>query len=125
MIFASFIIILASAAAAVSIEAAARGRLGVNSLIGLRISSVMSSDEAWQRGHAAARIPVWLASGGATVAAIVSIALPVGAREIAQTISTVILLLGVTIGGIIAHRVARTVIPPVFDDTHSTDPSDK
>lgn len=116
MIFVSLVVIASSLAAIVSIEAAARGRLGINSLIGLRVSSVMSSDEAWQRGHAAARIPVWIGAGGAVVGSVISIVLPESVRSEGQTASTVVLVLGVVVGGIFASRAARAVMPPVFDD---------
>ncbi|QNE37378.1 SdpI family protein [Leifsonia shinshuensis] len=121
MIFVSLIVIASSLAAIVSIEAAARGRLGINSLIGLRVSSVMSSDEAWQRGHAAARVPVWIGASGAVAGSLISIVLPESARGVGQTASTTILLLGVIVGGIIASRAARGVVPPVFDDLPPND----
>ncbi|QIZ99356.1 SdpI family protein [Leifsonia sp. PS1209] len=116
MIFVAVIIILGSVVVVVSIEAAARGRLGINSLVGLRVPSVMSSDEAWRRGHAAARIPVWIGASGATVGALVSLALSEGARSIAETTSTAILLVGVIVGGVVASQTAKSVMPPVFDD---------
>ena len=116
MIFASLIVIASSLAAIVSIEAAARRRLGINSLIGLRVSSVMSSDEAWQRRHVAARVPVWIGASGAVAGSLISLVLPESARGVGQTASTTILLLGVIVGGIMASRTARAVVPPVFDD---------
>jgi len=121
MIFVSLIVIASSLAATVSIEAAARGHLGINSLIGLRVSSVMSSDEAWQRGHAAARVPVWIGAGGAVAGSLISIVLPESVRGVGKTASTTILLLGVVVGGVIASRAARAVVPPVFDDVPPKD----
>ena len=116
MIFASFLVILGSIVVVASIEAAARGRLGVNSLIGIRIPSVMSSDEAWRRGHGAARIPVWIGACAAMVAGLVSLAIDEGARGAAVSVGSTLLLIGVTTGGFFASRAAATVMPPVFDD---------
>jgi len=42
-------------------EAAATGRLGVNSVAGIRTRALMMSEAAWTAGHRAARIPMGLA----------------------------------------------------------------
>lgn len=42
-------------------EAAASGRLGVNSVAGIRTRALMMSEAAWTAGHRAARIPMGLA----------------------------------------------------------------
>ena len=42
-------------------EGAARGRLGINSVAGIRTHALMMSEAAWTAGHRAARIPVGLA----------------------------------------------------------------
>ena len=43
-------------------EATARGRMGINSLIGIRVGFVTRSDAAWLAGHRAARIPTHAAA---------------------------------------------------------------
>lgn len=44
-------------------EATARGKIGVNSLIGIRVGYVKHSPEAWRAGHRAARWPSHAAGG--------------------------------------------------------------
>lgn len=45
---------------AVSVTLAGRGTIKRNPIIGIRIPSLFSSDDAWQRGHAAAIRPSWI-----------------------------------------------------------------
>lgn len=44
-------------------EATARGRLGMNAFVGLRVGYVTHSPEAWLAGHRAARWPTHAAAG--------------------------------------------------------------
>ena len=44
-------------------EATARGKIGVNSFIGIRVGYVRHSPEAWLAGHQAARWPSHTAAG--------------------------------------------------------------
>ncbi|MDK1327393.1 SdpI family protein [Arthrobacter sp. zg-Y1143] len=43
-------------------EATARGRIGINSLVGIRVGYVTASDAAWLAGHRAARVPTHAAA---------------------------------------------------------------
>jgi uncharacterized membrane protein len=61
MIIASIVLMLGGILVTAISEAAARGRLGVNSVAGIRTRALMMSERAWTAGHKAARIPVNLA----------------------------------------------------------------
>jgi uncharacterized membrane protein len=61
MIIASIVLMLGGILVTAISEAAASGRLGVNSVAGIRTRALMMSEEAWTAGHRAARIPVGLA----------------------------------------------------------------
>ena len=61
MIVSSIVFMLAGILVAALSEAAARGRLGVNPVAGIRTRALMMSEEAWTAGHKAARIPIGLA----------------------------------------------------------------
>jgi len=60
MIVAGVVAVLGAVVIVGVVEAAARGRLGVNQLAGIRIPSVMASDAAWVAGHRAARPLTWI-----------------------------------------------------------------
>ena len=62
---------LALLLAAVLSQLGANGRLMRNGMVGLRIPSTMSSDEAWRAGHHAAAAPAWI---GFIVISVVAIA---------------------------------------------------
>ncbi|TFD93491.1 SdpI family protein [Cryobacterium lactosi] len=61
MIISGIIFVLGGILVVAVNEAAARGRLGVNSVAGIRTRAVMMSEAAWTAGHRAARIPMGLA----------------------------------------------------------------
>ncbi|WP_104164477.1 SdpI family protein [Cryobacterium sp. N22] len=61
MIISAIVFMLGGILVAAVSEAAARGRLGINSVAGIRTRALMMSDEAWTAGHKAARIPIGLA----------------------------------------------------------------
>ncbi len=56
--------------------AAGRGALRLNHLFGVRLPSLMASEAAWRRGHAAAVLPAALAFGLAVIASLVGLAIP-------------------------------------------------
>lgn len=108
-------VVLAAAAVVtlVVVRAAASGRLRPNHIAGMRTSATLSSPEAWQSGHVAAR--PW--SDAAAVAAIVpaaagAVAAIAGSAAWASGLvlaGALLLLAGVAAGGVVAHRVARDV----------------
>ena len=61
MIVSGIVFMLGGILVAAISEAAARGRLGINSVAGIRTRAVMMSEAAWTAGHKAARIPIGLA----------------------------------------------------------------
>ncbi|MET4052580.1 hypothetical protein ABID81_001950 [Frigoribacterium sp. PvP054] len=93
--------------------AAARGRLGVNHVAGIRFDHVLASPEAWQAGHRAALVPVTVGCALAVVTATV----PVVARGLSEGAqgawivgSTIVLLVGVLGGAWRADRAAVVVL---------------
>ena len=94
-------IVLIAAGMAISwaAEATARGKLGMNSLIGIRVGYVQHSPEAWLAGHQAARWPTHAAAGIFAVCGILVLALS-PSDETAG---------GIIIGGSLAGLAAITV----------------
>lgn len=93
--------------------AAARGRLGVNHLAGIRFAHVMASPAAWQAGHRAALVPVTVACALAVATAVVLVVaggLSDGAQGAWIVGSMVVLLVGVLVGAWRADRAARAVL---------------
>lgn len=89
--------------------AAARGRLGVNHLAGIRFPHIMASPEAWRAGHRAALLPVTVGCALAVVTAIVPAAvsgLSDGAQGAWIVGSMIVLLIGVLGGAWRADRAA-------------------
>lgn len=85
---------------------AAVGRLGRNSLAGIRIPSLYASNEAWVNGHRAAVLPVAVGAIACVVLALVALADPAFA-PLGTTLETVVLVVGVLVGTILARRAAR------------------
>jgi len=93
-------------------EAAARGRLGVNSIAGIRTRALMMSEEAWTAGHRAARIPMALAGlvmflTGAAVLAVRPDAGTTGQLVLAAAAAAVVLVL---VGAVVATPAARRAL---------------
>ena len=106
--------------AAVS-EAAARGRLGINSVAGIRTRALMMSDEAWTAGHKAARIPIGLAGLVVFVAGAATLLLRLDedtTRTLVLAAASAALLL-VLIGAAVATPAAnRALVPADEDERH-------
>ncbi|MBD8141228.1 SdpI family protein [Frigoribacterium sp. CFBP 13605] len=93
--------------------AAARGRLGVNHLAGLRLQHVMASPEAWRAGHRAALVPITVTcaiTAGVAFVPVVVGGLTEGAQGAWVIGSTVVLLLGALVSAGVANRAATDVI---------------
>lgn len=92
--------------------AAARGRLGVNHLAGIRFRHVMASPEAWQAGHRAALVPVTV--GCALAVGSIVVPLVVGPSEEAIAFwaagSMIVLLFGTLVGAWRADQAATDVL---------------
>jgi hypothetical protein len=93
--------------------AAARGRLGVNHLAGIRFAHVMASPQAWRAGHRAALVPVTVGCALAVVSAVVPVVvsgLTDGAQGAWIVGSMIVLLVGVLGGAWRADRAAVAVL---------------
>lgn len=91
---------------------AARGELDRNWVAGIRITSTLASDEAWQAGHRAAGRFLVLAGIAPLLGGIAMIVVGWGRDELAATIALVacgVLVTLVLIAGRVADRAARAV----------------
>lgn len=93
--------------------AAARGRLGVNHLAGIRLQHVMASPEAWRAGHRAALVPMTVTcalTAGAAFVPVVAGGLTEGAEGAWVIGSAVVLLIGALASAGVANRAATDVL---------------
>ena len=98
MIVSAIVLMLGGILVLAVSEAAARGRLGVNSVAGIRTRTVMMSEAAWTAGHRAARIPIGLAGlvtflAGAAILALRPAEETVGPLVLAAAAAAVLLVL--------------------------------
>jgi len=89
------------------------GRLQRNGMIGLRIPSTMSSDQAWVAGHRAAAKPAWVGFIVITVAAVIFFLLSgsTATPDIGVIVIVVIFVATFTWLVVAASRAARVVEP--------------
>ncbi|MEC5185154.1 hypothetical protein RCH12_002630 [Cryobacterium sp. MP_3.1] len=110
MIVSGIVLMLGGILVAAVSEAAARGRLGVNSVAGIRTRALMMSEAAWIAGHRAARIPVGLAGlvmflTGAAVLALRPDEDTTGPLVLAAAaVAVVLVLIGAAVATPAAHR---------------------
>lgn len=110
MIVSSVVLMLCGILVAAVSEAAARGRLGVNSVAGIRTRALMMSEEAWTAGHKAARIPIGLAGLILFLAGVATLMLRLdedttGTLVLVSAAATVLLvLIGAVVATPAAHR---------------------
>jgi hypothetical protein len=114
MVVASLIVALAALLVGVVTQGCASGWIPLNHVAGFRIPSVMASPTTWRAGHRAAAAAVW---AGAVVAAVLALApLLTGAPEDTASALVIaacaVLLAGVAVGGLLAHRAAVAVPDP-------------
>ena len=99
-------------------EAAARGRLGINPLAGIRLGSLMFSERAWQEGHRAARVPM-IFSGAVLFLSglgLLLLPLPESALSTATLVGTVVAVALLIVGASAAKRAADRVLIDDSDD---------
>lgn len=70
MILGSVVLIAVGLLVGVTMELCATGRIGRNGFVGLRLSPLFDSDEAWRVGHRAARVWAWLAAAVAVASGV-------------------------------------------------------
>ena len=117
MFIASVIILLAvNVIMAGTTYGCATGRIGVNSLVGLRFRYVRESDAAWQGGHQAA-LPTILTGTALSAGIAIASLFPVGvAAENALTlVSVCVLFLFLIIGSVRANRAAMLVVADEYE----------
>jgi len=112
MIISGIVLILGGILVAAISEAAARGRLGVNFVAGIRTRALMMSEEAWTAGHKAARIPMGLAGlvmflAGAAIITLRRDGDTTGPLVLACAVAAVLLVL---IGAAVATRAANRTL---------------
>ncbi len=105
---ASVVILLVSVAFPLVIHACATGRIKVNPLAGIRIASVMASEDAWRAGHRAALPSIWVGAPIAVLFAALSIipSLSEGTRSTLLLVAAGMLIVTVIVGGVFANRAA-------------------
>lgn len=92
----------------VAVEAPARGRVGINSVVGMRFGPLLLSERAWTAGHRAARQYSWLAGLAMIIGGLIVV---VGALTDEQgvlvfVVSTLMLGLFTALAALRAHRAA-------------------
>jgi len=97
------VLIVSAIAVSWTAEATARGKLGVNSAVGIRVGYVAHSEEAWLAGHRAARPLLHASSAAFALAGVLSLVIP----GITDETGAVIALTGclVALGLVIAASV--------------------
>jgi len=94
-----------------SVEAAARGSLRRNGWVGLRFGSFMDSEEAWQAGHTAGRVYIWVGCLLLGAGGILAIALPVSDTVRGNVILAAFVAMFAAVAGasIVGNRAASNV----------------
>ena len=118
MLVAAVILMLAAILIVGVNEAAARGRLGINPLAGIRLGSLMYSERAWQEGHRAARVPMIFAGAVLFLSglALLVLHLPESTLSTTTIVGTVVAVALVIVGALLAKRAADRVLVDVSDD---------
>ena len=92
---------------------AASGTLSINSVIGVRLPSLMKNEESWFGGHAAAA-PIFFWSAVTTSVFSVATCFVAGVESLYVgflVVSVVSLIVGSTGGIVVAHRAAMAIPP--------------
>lgn len=109
MIWSGIALLAGAIVVALTAELTARGKVPVNGGAGIRIRSVMASQDAWVAGHRAARAWLHLAAILLAAAAVVSMTAPRAVGDIALLVGMLAGLGSVVIAGVSAHRAATEV----------------
>lgn len=112
------VLIVSAIAVSWTAEATARGRLGVNSAIGIRVGYVTHSDGAWLAGHRAARPLLHAASGAFALAGVLLMVLPGITEDTGAVIAVTgcLVALGFVIAAAVkAGRAAERVVAESMD----------
>ncbi len=104
---------LAVLLAAVISQLGGNARLPRNGMLGLRIPSTMSSDQAWIAGHRAAAKPAWIGFVVITVVAVTFLVLPGSTATPGIGVIVVAIVFVATFAWLLvaASRAARAAVP--------------
>lgn len=109
MDFSGIALLVSAAVVTLTAELTARGKVSVNGGAGIRIRSVMASQEAWVKGHRAARPWLHLAAAALATTALVSMVAERRTADIALLVGMLVALGDVVVAGVVAHRAASAV----------------
>lgn len=89
----------------------ADGAVSRNHAMGIRLPSLLRSDDAWRAGHSAARAPLRAGAAGSGALAVLSAALGANPTPYVVVVlgAVVVLLAGVAVATVRAHRAALAV----------------
>jgi len=112
MLISAVVLMLAAILIVAVNEAAARGRLGINGIAGIRLGSLMVSERAWQEGHRAARVPMIAAGAVLFFSGLALLALPLPESTLSTTtiVGTVVAVALVLVAAFVAKRAADRVL---------------
>jgi hypothetical protein len=123
MVFSGLVLAVSGVVVIVIAELAARGRMGINGAAGIRLPSLMTSDEAWSRGHQAARLPMSIAGVFTTAGGLVAVLVPSRAlANVSILVGTVLGILGVLAASVLAVRAARASV--ASDEGETSQPTE-
>lgn len=111
MVVSGIVMILAAIVVAITAEGCASGKIRMNGAIGIRIGSVMASQEAWLAGHKAARVQLLLAAGALFIGGLLGVlpGVSMAVSNIGLLISMVACLVFLGFGTAAAIRAANLV----------------
>ncbi|GAA4381360.1 SdpI family protein [Paeniglutamicibacter cryotolerans] len=113
MIFAVILMLACYLVLMVVARRCADGRIGVNSLVGIRTTTTMSSPATWTAAHRAAERPTVIGAYIAIACALPAFLLPAEVPQaVALGLSTASMLAGVIYGAIAGDKAARAVLSP-------------
>lgn len=92
------------------VEAAATGRIGRNSAIGIRLPATLASDAAWTAGHRAARRPAWAGFTLTTAVAVASFFTAEQASAVLGVAVLVVFVAALVVASIAAVRAAERAV---------------
>ena len=95
-----------------AVECAARGKIGINPIVGIRVGYVTHSPAAWQAGHRAARWPTHAGTAAYITVGVLLMTLPMSETTAGVLgIGAAAVLLGmIGFGAFRANRAAETAV---------------
>lgn len=111
MIFAVIVLLACYVVLIVAARRCADGRIGVNSMVGIRTATTMTNERTWKAAHQAAERPTVLGSYVAIACALPALVLPGEVLQVtALGLSTAAMLAGVIFGTVSGTKAARAVL---------------